>query len=98
MSYGDWSSDVCSSDLATFTAEAAPGPPATTTASSGPPGKSAATRAAAARSEERRVGKECGTRAWRAPSDKKVPEAGDLHLGASLELALEDSLVLDEAL
>src|SRR5438094_9180705 len=54
-SYGDWSSDVCSSDL-----------PRSPVASSRPkqpsrrsPTASAASRPASRRSEERRVGKEC---------------------------------------
>src|SRR5437867_13400917 len=59
-SYGDWSSDVCSSDLFHGNARTAP---------SGPPRRSSA-RAAALRSEERRVGKECRSR-WSPDHYKK---------------------------
>src|SRR6266566_9044969 len=62
---GDWSSDVCSSDLAT-------GPP-----SGAPAGQRAGRRAlprrratARARSEERRVGEECRSR-WAPYHEKK---------------------------
>src|SRR6184192_4370101 len=50
MSIGDWSSDVCSSDLAS--ARSSP-------SSARSPGTTAGSPACGARSEERRVGKEC---------------------------------------
>src|SRR5213082_3830978 len=63
---GDWSSDVCSSDLCGCSP---PGARGTRTASS-----HFGTRRAAARSEERRVGKECLTQCrsrWSAYHEKK---------------------------
>src|SRR5436189_1285519 len=87
---GDWSSDVCSSDLAAHgCAEVRPRPgrqvhllrgvvdPA---GDSGGPGAPGAHRARAAqphggpRSEERRVGKECRSRWWSYHEKKKVDE------------------------
>src|SRR5207248_4450533 len=56
-SYGDWSSDVCSSDL--------PGSPASwrgASVSARNSSRATWTRATASRSEERRVGKECRSR------------------------------------
>src|SRR5207248_7064577 len=59
-SYGDWSSDVCSSDLAA--SHKAPWPAGSGGASSASPRESAAQTTRSRRSEERRVGKECRSR------------------------------------
>src|SRR5688500_19911738 len=64
---GDWSSDVCSSDLQTETC-----PARRTRSPIGPP-NSAFCRAA--RSEERRVGKECRSR-WGQYHEKKNTHRG----------------------
>src|SRR5213082_3748978 len=65
---GDWSSDVCSSDLPTS------GPPRTIRASRASAVSSAARTSTSCRSEERRVGKECLTQCrsrWSAYHLKK---------------------------
>src|SRR5438045_8939920 len=87
----DWSSDVCSSDLASeaTTASARPmampltdascrraWPPARVRAA-GPPPAAASGRT---RSEERRVGKECRARWWRE-DDKEQKEGEDGEVG-----------------
>src|SRR5207248_8670062 len=73
-SYGDWSSDVCSSDLAMpITISCTPVPPARWMSSSmhgitlSPPSREkrfCPTYFVCRRSEERRVGKECRSRWW----------------------------------
>src|SRR5437867_13104709 len=76
-SYGDWSSDVCSSDLASvrgvrakggvIEVETASGVDHHTASAAGWEIASGAARVRlAGRSEERRVGKECRTRWWAA--------------------------------
>src|SRR6266566_5579042 len=76
---GDWSSDVCSSDLAPATRP-------TSTASTGarrstpPPGR-------ASRSEERRVGKECRSR-WSPYHDKKKNKHPKKHFSFPAHLSI----------
>src|SRR5437867_12993558 len=66
-SYGDWSSDVCSSDLCRASPRGRTSPfPSPTPASRAPNGAPAPRR----RSEERRVGKECRSR-WSPYHQKK---------------------------
>src|SRR5216117_4181632 len=70
---GDWSSDVCSSDLTRGAGPAgAPGPPGA------PAEAAAAAESARERSEERRVGKECPSLCrsrWSPEHEKKKNEA-----------------------
>src|SRR6266516_5118610 len=68
-SYGDWSSDVCSSDLAAWMILAA-----ISAATPGATPHSTEPRTNAARSEERRVGKECRSRG--SPYHKKKKSNG----------------------
>src|SRR6476661_10293857 len=62
----DWSSDVCSSDLASRLVAR--------TRANGHRARTASTRSAVARSEERRVGKECRSRWWPYHYKKKKKE------------------------
>src|SRR6266487_6910248 len=68
---GDWSSDVCSSDLGRL--GESPGPPRSRLA--GAP--LAVPHESLSRSEERRVGKECRFRWWPEHQKKKGREAAD---------------------
>src|SRR5438477_11561978 len=65
----DWSSDVCSSDLAAGSASI----PARTRRANGP---QSARTSRGSRSEERRVGKECRSRGAPYQQNKKPLEAG----------------------
>src|SRR6266705_879224 len=62
-SYGDWSSDVCSSDLSEASQQAGPG-------------DMQGWRLASGRSEERRVGKECRSGWWPNHEKKKERDRG----------------------
>src|SRR5688500_20328504 len=76
---GDWSSDVCSSDLETFTVSGCPARVATTQPPgvqkvNAPDGALCSASSNGGRSEERRVGKECKTR-WSPEHAKKKEES-----------------------
>src|SRR5207248_8375943 len=71
-SYGDWSSDVCSSDLSGQAVGSATSQARQST-STVVASRAATSRASAARrSEERRVGKECRSRGGQAEQQKKI--------------------------
>src|SRR5437867_13435038 len=74
-SYGDWSSDVCSSDLfATVTTS----PPSPRSAGRWRSSPTTPSRARISRSEERRVGKECRSR-WGGEQLKKKDRIEGRH-------------------
>src|SRR4051794_41337879 len=73
---GDWSSDVCSSDLRSRRSRVVPGECPGLRARRGRGGEGARERLRGARSEERRVGKECRSR-WSPDHLKK----NDVEIG-----------------
>src|SRR5437763_15797975 len=68
---GDWSSDVCSSDLASACDSGAQRPPPCAAHPESHADASAASAGVGNRSEERRVGKECRSRWWPYEEKKK---------------------------